>query len=206
MTGSPIACVRRSRSRLAAHGLTVALTLATVLVHGPAGLLAQPAARLKTPAPNRAAIAPLEDAVFGFDDQARRGKPPADAAARIERMQAAAGPAKAEIRAFLTRLRSNGETQAFDEAVAAEAARSAPALVAELRAAGGASAALGRADQYIDEMISARRQHVSHAWLHQIEDVLGVARVEAAGGTCAFFWWVISAGYGTAHAYRSCYY
>lgn len=92
--------------------------------------------------------------------------------------------------------------------VRTRAQAAAPALVGELKAAGGATALLARADSLIDEMLADRAalgEREPPSWVA----LLGVATVHAYGvnsGICSLFWYVLSAGYGEAHAYRSCYY
>ena len=189
--------------------MIVATALIAVVTLGPLTPAHAQGERLKTSPPSKAAIKPLADGLFDFDEAGRRsGKPPADASARIGKLRSQAAQAKSEIRTFVSRLKANGEAEAFDEMVRTRAQSAAPAVVAELKAAGGATALLARADSLIDEMLADRaalgdRQPPSWA------SVLGFATVHAYGirsGLCSAFWYVLSAGYGEAHAYRSCYY
>lgn len=200
--------------RHAARALVLALACT---VAAPPAALAQPGRAngsngLQARYANPQAVRSLHDAVLDFDEQGRRGrgKAPANARAGVQKMQAASNAAKGEIRALAARLKREGQVEAFNRAVEESAKRSgAGAVIAELRSAGGAHAMLERADAYIDEMIAARRKVAeSNGVASRIESLLGVATVHASIKTtaCAAFWYVISFGYGTAHAYRSCYY
>jgi hypothetical protein len=163
----------------------------------------------KTKLTNAQATRTLQEELFKFDDEGRgRKRPPADAKARLQRMQAAANRAKAEVRSFAARLKAAGEVEAFNAAVLARAKTTGSAeLIAELRSSGGAHALLLRGDRYIDEMIADRRKLVEPTVVSRIEAMLGVAEVHALKTTlCAAFWFTISFGYGEAFAYRSCYY
>ena len=166
---------------------------------------------VKTKVGNPQAIQAFQDVLFKFDEEgkANRGRPSANAKAQVQKLQAAAGRAKGEIRAFTARLKAAGEVQAFDAAVEARAKQAGSAeLLSELRAAGGGYALLQRGDQYIDEMIVDRRRVVEkNGVAARIEAWLGVAEVHALRQTaCGAFWWVITVGYGERFAYRSCYY
>lgn len=166
---------------------------------------------MKSALVNRQAVKPLADAFFAFEDDGRRGsgKPPNNGRARLRKIKEMTGPAKAEIRAFLSRLQTNGETAAFDKLVYESARKSAPAILSELKAAGGPSAMLRKADAYLDEMIADREKIAGPAPAARVLDLLGFATVEAYGlrsGFCSAIWYVFSAGYGERFAYRSCYY
>jgi len=106
---------------------------------------------------------------------------------------------------------------AFDDEVAARGGKlpknakgqakraGSPQLLAELRGSGGAFATLNMADTMIDDMLADRQRAADQATVGLLFRMMGIGEAHAAVG-CAFFWWVISGGYGTAHAYRSCYY
>jgi len=199
----------------------VAAVLASLLAAPPAALAQIPPERaaqagkangVSVKYANPQAVRALHDAVLDFDEQGRRnnGKAPANARASVQKMRAAANAAKAEIRALAARLKREGKVEAFNRMAEESATRAgASAVLAELRSAGGAHAMLERADAYIDEMLETRRKVAEgQGTARLIESLLGVATVHAGlkTGTCAAFWFVISLGYGTAHAYRSCYY
>lgn len=188
-------------------GLLVFLALYSVTVSA-AGLEAN-GIKLKTQAASSRMLVPLRDAIYDFDDNVSRngGKVPADSKERLAKMEAIAARAKGEIRSFTSRLRAADEIAAFDAYIEARAKKesSSGRLLAELRASGGAFAVLTMADVMIDDMIQDRRHAVEQAPLSMLYEFLGIKEARAAVG-CALFWWVISAGTGTAHAYRSCYY
>ena len=153
-------------------------------------------------------IEPLRKALFAFDDEvaARGGKLPKNAKAQVAKMKSLAGQTKGEIRAFTARLRAADEISAFDSMMEAQAKRAgSPQLLAELRGSGGAFATLTMADTMIDDMLADRQRAADQATVGLLFRMMGIGEAHAAVG-CAFFWWVISGGYGTAHAYRSCYY
>jgi len=166
----------------------------------------------KTRLTNPGAVAGFRDALYGFDDsgKARGGKAPADAQERLRKLQALAGPAKGEIKSFAARLRAAGEVEAYEAAVYAAASRAgAPTLMSDLKAVGGPYALLTKADALLDEMIADRRKVSQNGTAARLLESLGLTvAVEARlkSTACGAFWWAISWGYATAHAYRSCYY
>jgi hypothetical protein len=167
---------------------------------------------LKTAPAQGQAIEPLRGAIFDFDESGEsRGGPPNDAKDRIGRMRSAAPKAKTEIRNFVRGLEKNGETEAFDQMVADRVADVAPPeAAAELEKQGGGTAMLKQADRIIDEMIADRGQAAGMGSALRLDgwELLGISSAHAGlrSGTCALFWYTVSFGYGTAHAYRSCYY
>lgn len=166
---------------------------------------------LKSSFGNKQAVKALADAFLGFEEDGRRngGKPPRDARGRVVKMREMAGPAKAEIRAFVSRLQSNNEAAAFDARVYEHAQKQAPAVVSGIRSAGGPTAMLAKADGYIDEMIADREKVAAKESESKWPELLGVATLHAYGlrsGLCSGFWYILTVGYGESFAYRSCYY
>jgi len=162
---------------------------------------------LKTQPANAQAIKPLRDAIYAFDDAvaAAKGKVPADAKERADKIQGLAGRAKAEIRAFASRLKAAGETEAFDEYIEARAKEDGnPTLLSELRGAGGGFAVLTSADSVLDEMVAQRRRAADQAKAALLFEFLGIEEAHAAGTICGLFWFTLSLGYGERFAYRSC--
>jgi hypothetical protein len=199
----------KTLNRRRARGfLSLVLAGSLLSLPGQAAKLEAGGVVVKTPPASAQAIAPLRDAIYAFDDAvaAAKGKVPADATERADKIQGLAGRAKGEIRAFTSRLKAAGETEAFDAYIEARAREDGnPTLSAELRGAGGGFAVLSGADSVIDEMVAQRRRAADQASVALLFEFLGIEDAHAAAG-CAFFWWVISAGYGERFAYRSCYY
>ena len=215
---SPFA--RRVLHRWAAAAAVVTLTAAPVphslQAAGGAGGSPVPSRvrepqKLKTRADARA-IAPLAQALFAYDDILQRssGKAPADAARRLDEMARLSVQAKADIRDFVSALRQANEVEEFEKAVYAAAGTTGrPTLVAEIRGQGGPVAVLAQADRLIDGLIAERRHGAAgKGSLDGVLELLGLTvTVHASVLTtaCGFFWFTISLGYATTHAYKSCY-
>ena len=200
------------RTRL--RGATLAVAMAALTYAYAPHVLAQQkagAASLKTAPANGGAIEPLREALFAFDDAVRRGngKAPADAAKRIDELQRLALPAKSEIRSYVQRLRQANELQAFDTLTYSRLKDAGVAGAdAQLRAEGGPSALLARADSLIDDLINDRKHHGSAGSADHLLEMLGLTvalDASVKSTVCGFFWFTISLGYGTEHAYTSCY-
>ena len=167
--------------------------------------------QFKTRADARA-LAPLGEALFAYDAILKRssGKAPADAARRLDEMARLSVQAKADIRDFVSALREAKETEAFEKAVYAAAETSGrPTLVAEIRGQGGPVAVLAQADRLIDGLIAERRHGAaSRESLDGVLELLGLTvtvHASVLSTACGFFWFTISLGYATTHAYTSCY-
>jgi hypothetical protein len=168
---------------------------------------------LKTIKANAAALAPLANGLFAFDDYARThgGKAPADGAKRLEEFARLAPQAKAEIRRFVDALRQANETETFDKYVYDMANKSGrPTLANEIRSAGGAVRILSGADNLIDSLIAERRKGLaSPGDLDRMLEAFGMTVALSASiltTACGFFWFTLSLGYADNIAYRSCYY
>jgi hypothetical protein len=166
---------------------------------------------LKTRA-NTQAIEPLARAFFAYDDYLKqnKGKAPVDAAARLDEMTRLSVQAKADIHAFVAALRPANETDAFEKAVYASAETSArPTLASEIRAQGGPIAVLGQADRLLDALIAERRHGAGgRGSLDAMLELVGLTtalHASVLSTACGFFWFTITLGYGTTHAYYSCY-
>lgn len=164
-----------------------------------------PISKLKTAPPNQQVVESLRTQVYGFDDwvRAHRGAVPADARARVNRMQSLASRVKGEVRSYASRLKAANEVEPFDAALAARARQDGAS--ADLAAAGGAYKVLVQGPTVIDDMIAARRKAAGTELPTWITSLTGTP-VHASSTVCGLFWYVISAGYGTRFAYRSCYY
>ena len=179
------------------------------LAHAGAGVLAFNGKTLKTKPANASMVAPLRDALIKLDadTDANGGKLPADAVDRLKKIQSMALQAKSEIRSLAKNLQANGEADAFNEMVLADAKSLGSAkLTSELSAGGTPIALLLRADSLIDQDISARLAAAAKS-ASLIDTLMGVSTAEASirSTACAGFWFVISWGYADTHAYVSCY-
>lgn len=163
---------------------------------------------LKTKPARASAIAPLVDELVAYDlaVDANGGKAPKDAVDRLKKIASLAPQAKSEIRSLAANLKSAGETEDFVAYIAAKAKETrSSSLEGELRAA-NAYSLLQRADSIIDQEIAARTQ-AAKATASLMDMLLGVSTAEASfrSTVCGAFWFTISLGYGTQHAYTSCY-
>jgi hypothetical protein len=203
-----------SRQRVAAS--LVALG-AAILLEVPAAHAAQVAQfqvngkSLKTAPASASRIAPLLDALADYDRAVETtGKPPADAAQRLQKIQSLVPGAKSEIQSLLGRLRAAGELEDFNAYVEEKAkATGSGKLVSELRAAGGAAQLLQSAASTIDREMRSRQQAstMSSLILNELLDLVSVrsARAGFRSTVCGAFWFAISLGYAERHAYESCY-
>jgi hypothetical protein len=166
---------------------------------------------LKTKPANKQRIKPLVDAVASYESELRKtgGKPPADAGMQMQKIRSLAGPAKGEIRSLAARLRANNEIEAFDEYINKLATQAGiPNAANDLASSGGAYAMLMNAGSIIDDLLGRMekggQQHTTADYLF---DWLGIREAHAVlcSTCCGVFWWMLSAGYGTTHAYYSCY-
>lgn len=205
--------MKSARSVLQSQGLFVALALVAMvafsgLAHAGATLQLN-GKLLKTKPANASLIAPLRDALIKLDadTDANGGKLPKDAVDRLKKMQAMAQQAKSEIRSLVANLTANKETDAFNEGILGEAKLMGSAkLSSELSAGGTPIALLQRADSIIDQDLAARMSAAAKS-ASLIDTLMGVTDAEASirSTACGAFWFVISLGYGEAHAYTSCY-
>lgn len=187
---------------------------------GVGGALFAPAAMadsnfgLKTALDHQAGTQPFVDALIAFDDAVdkNRGKPPADAAAKLKAIEARASAAKQAMRSLAQRLAKNGEVDAFNNLVVSTARKDGlPTIAAEIEKAGGAHAVLLSMDSLIDAEIGARRKIggsptarlLEHARGFSVLDVLGIQDAEA-GTFCSIFVYTITFGYGTKANYKMC--
>lgn len=137
----------------------------------------------KTPPARKELVLPFLQELGGWNAEARKngGRPPQDARERARRLAGLGPPARAEVEAFARRMAASGESREFDAWVATEFAKLGDAaLVADLKQAGGATAALQRLGPWIDAEIGQRRQAAdqqrSALWL----GLLGINEAHAA--------------------------
>lgn len=115
----------------------------------------------KTPPARKEIVLPFLQELGGWNVEAREngGKPPQDARERAQRLDGLGPLAKAEVEGFTRRMAASGESREFDAWVATEFAKLGHAgLVADLKQAGGATAALQRLGPWIDAEVGQRRQ------------------------------------------------
>jgi hypothetical protein len=136
----------------------------------------------KTAPANEQLVVPFAQEIGSWNVEVRKNgdKPPNDAAARTRKLSSLASQAKDEIEAFRRRLAASGESKEFDAWVEAEFQKFGdPELVAALKQAGGATAALTRLAPWIDTEVSRRSeaaQERSTTWFR----MLGVDDAHAA--------------------------
>ena len=113
---------------------------------------------------------------------------------------------KSDIGSLAKAIKENGETAQFNSMVNAIAKRmGGETLVQDFKLNGGPYSVLtkagGRAAQDLQDFKSQLPPFFS--WL----DVLGIGAAHAGirSTACGLFWYTISLGYGTTHAYYSCY-
>ena len=207
---------KSSNGSAVATAFLVAVAAATLLVpvQAEAGQLSKlevDGKVLKTKPANGAAIAPLLDALVAYDLAAGKngGKAPEDAADRLKKIRALAGPAKAEVRAFVGRLKAEGELAEFSALVEAKARETGSGKLMSEVGGGKATQLLLGAEAAIDRDINARAANSTTAALlmHGILDLVSVREAHAGlrSGVCSGFWFVITLGYGERFAYESCY-
>lgn len=201
-------CVRMPLVRTA-----MALSLSvTCMAASAAGPMTVGGTTLKTPLPDSRMVGPLIDALLDFDEAVDQngGRAPKDTAKRIAAIDADAKQALPEIRRLASRLKANGETQLFNAYIAESVHKlGSPRLASEMKALdGNAYGLLLKSDSYIEDEIEQRRA-LKVGWnpAAVLLSLAGIAPAEASlrSGACSFFWWVVSAGQGTTHAYTSCY-
>lgn len=201
----------RIRTLLVRSGLAMGLATAGMAASA-AGPMVVGGTALKTPKPDPHVVGPLIDDLLDFDAAADQngGRAPKDAAQRIAALDADAKKALPEIHRFASRLKANGETQLFNAYIAESVQKlGSPSLASEMKALdGNAYGLLLKSDSYIDDEIDQRRA-IKVSWNPgaALLALAGVAPAQAGlrSGACSFFWWVVSAGEGTEHAYTSCY-
>ncbi|MGZ8190842.1 MAG: hypothetical protein ACXWTS_06380 [Methylococcaceae bacterium] len=113
---------------------------------------------------------------------------------------------KADMALYVVDLKANSETTAFDSMVLANAkALGGALLVNEIKRAGGPSAMLSKASSLIDADIKQFKLNLPP--FISLLELVGISDAHAGlrSGACSAFWFVISWGYGTTHAYTSCY-
>ncbi len=127
-------------------------------------------------------------------------------AAALNKLAQQAQIVKADINAFYNALVANNETAALDKLSAANAAGLGGAILQQqLQRYGGASNILKNSSKMIDDDIADFIASLSPQF--GFLDLLGISKAYAGvrSTACGFFWFVISFGYGTEHAYVSCY-
>ncbi len=113
---------------------------------------------------------------------------------------------KEDINGFYNALAANGETAALDKLAFANAGQLGGGLLQqELQRYGGASNVLKNANAIIDDEIKDFIASLSPQF--GLLDLFGISKAYASirSTACGFFWFVIGFGYGTEHAYVSCY-
>lgn len=133
---------------------------------------------------------------------------PVERVSKTQDIEKASAAIKLDISTLLAQLRTNGEAAQFDKFIMNQAIQEKnKALLSELQSVGGAVAALEKANQQIDDDIHSFKASFKTSWIPSPYVFIGINDAHARIGEtlCGIFWWVISAGYGTTHAYYSCY-
>ena len=160
---------------------------------------------------NASRIEPLIDGLFAYDQalQANGGVAPKDAGERLKALRGQSAAAVNEISALAKRLKSNGETEAFNRYIAGRVVEmKSTALSSELKAANGdAYAMLLKAGSVIDQELASREQGVVLLPSDRLFALLGIGRAEAGlkSTVCGFGIFVVTLGYGERFAYVACY-
>jgi hypothetical protein len=146
---------------------------------------------------------------------AANGRQLPDRQQRLQQIRALTDQIKADARALASRIVANGEEKEFDAMVLARSQAVSASLTAQIQGAGGAVAILSSADRYVDAEIQRMQRELrvegNPVGLRRLFALLNVNEAHAGLKTwirttaCTGFWFVISVGYGTEHAYASCY-
>ena len=146
------------------------------------------------------------------DFNANKAQVLTDKTKRMQSIRSLATQIKTGAASLVSAIRANKEEEAFNEMVMAQASKVPGSVASDIRAAGGAVALLSQAASIVDRDIDLFDRALkadagggpSVAWLSA---VLSVREAEAGWiryTACTGFWYVVSVGYGTQHAYTSC--
>lgn len=166
---------------------------------------------LKTAPANIQAIGPLVDGLVEYElaVAASGGKSPADAKARLAKLDSLAGPAKSELSMFAKRLQAAGETAAFNRYALQQYEKQSPQLLAELKAVNGdAAGELAKAPSVIDSELASIKKEVAFLSPNLLLALLGIEDASAAlyrsGSRACYFAMWLTPGMTTEGAYKYC--